>query len=298
MIIDSHNHVGYITKDADAVIREMDELGIAQCWLLTWYLTPGDNSPSYHRSTSPVYFRSDGTHGAIPLAPLLAARDRHPDRFVVGYCPAPTEGDAAAHFEAAWKIHGVRICGEWSYRLPLDDPRAIELFRVAGRLGAPVILHMDVPWLPAQKDGPMVYQQHWYGGTVANLERAMLACPDTIFVGHGPGFWREISADADREPSPYPNGPVVPGGRLLPLLERYPNLWADLSAGSGLNGIRRSPEVGLALIQRFQDRLLFGRDQYGDALRQYLLSLNLPADLLAKLFHGNAQRLLSLGSPG
>jgi hypothetical protein len=33
--------------------------------------------------------------------------------------------------------------GEWSYRMLLDDPRSLELFRKAGEIEAPVVLHID-----------------------------------------------------------------------------------------------------------------------------------------------------------
>src|SRR5207249_7185093 len=119
------------------------------------------------------------------------------------------------------------------FRLPFDDPRCLELFHRAGRLGCPVVLHLDVPYLPDAQTGEAVYQRNWYGGTVANLERALQACPETVFIGHAPGFWREISGDADIEPSQYPTGPVTPAGRLSRLFDEYPNLHADLSARSG-----------------------------------------------------------------
>jgi predicted TIM-barrel fold metal-dependent hydrolase len=293
MLIDTHNHVGYINKDIDAVVAEMDELGIDVVWLHTWYLPAAENNPGYHAASSPLFLRADGTHASMPLQRVIAACRRHPGRFVPCYCPAPGEGSAAKLFEAAYRMHGVRVCGEWSYRMLLDDPRAIELFRKAGELKCPVVLHMDVPFLP-DENGKPIYQQFWHGGTVDNLERAMQACPDTIFVGHAPGFWREISGDADRETQQYPTGPIVPGGKIHRLFDAYPNLWADLSAGSGLRAMQRDREHARAFILKHQDRLLFGRDQFGNALREFLESLDLPADVKQKLYSGNALRLVPL----
>ena len=45
----------------------------------------------------------------------------------------------------------------------LDDPRALELFHKAGELKCPVVLHLDVPYLP-DENGKQVYQTYWYGG--------------------------------------------------------------------------------------------------------------------------------------
>ncbi|HEX7008944.1 MAG TPA: amidohydrolase family protein, partial [Phycisphaeraceae bacterium] len=292
MIVDTHQHVFWHGRDDAGLVADMDEQGIDLAWLLSWEIAPAEDSPAYHGVLNPVHVRPDGTHAGIVLADLLKTRDRYPDRFVLGYCPHPLLGDAPALFEAAYKVHGVRICGEWKFRVLFDDPRCINLFRKAGELGCPVVLHLDVPYLPDAQMGQPVYQKGWFGGTVANLERALQACPQTNFIGHAPGFWREISGDADADPNLYPKGPVQPGGRLYALLERYPNLYADLSAGSGLGALKRDPEHAKAFLTRFADRLLFGRDYYGGELAAFLKTLNLSDDVQGKIYRGNALRLV------
>ena len=93
------------------------------------------------------------------------------------------------------------------------------------------------------------------------LERVLRELPATVFIGHGPAFWAEISGDVPPgERGGYPTGPVAPGGAVPRLMEQYGNLWADLSAGSGHNAITRDPAFGLAFLGRFQDKLLFGTD--------------------------------------
>jgi len=179
---------------------------------------------------------------------------------VVGYCPQPLLPEAPRLLEAAYHIHRVRVCGEWKFRILFDDPRCLEVYHKAGQLGCPVVLHLDVPYLPDPQTGRPVYQRSWYGGTIENLERALRSCPETRFIGHAPGFWREISGDAAADPSVYPAGPVREGGRLAPLFEQYPNLYADLSAGSALGALKRDPAHDRAFLCRFSDRLLFGRD--------------------------------------
>ena len=293
MKIDSHQHVFWLNHDDAWLVREMDDLSIDVAWLLTWYLLPEEDDAAYHTHTSPTNLRADGTHSAMPLADVVATCRRFPKRFVPGYCPAPTRPNAPESFEAAYHMHGVRVCGEWSYRMLLDDPRAIELFRKAGELRCPVVLHMDTPFL-VDENGKQRYQWRWYGGTVLNLERALQACPDTVFLGHSPGFWREISGDSDVDPAVYPTGPITPGGRLFRLFETYPNLWADLSAGSGLGAMERDVEHAKRFIIRFADRLLFGRDQYGDDLDRFLQSIDLPGDVKSKIYFENALRLVPL----
>jgi predicted TIM-barrel fold metal-dependent hydrolase len=294
MIVDTHQHVFWHGRDDAGLVADMDAQGIAAAWLLSWEVLPHEDETSYHGALNPLHRRPDGTHAGIPLSDLLLARARYPERFIVGYCPHPLPGSAPALFEAAYPIHGVRVCGEWKFRLPFDDPRCLELFHTAGRLGCPVVLHLDTPYLPHAQTGQPVYQRSWYGGTVANLERALQACPETTFIGHAPAFWREISGDADQAASAYPSGPVTPGGRLHPLFERYPNLYADLSAGSALGALRRDPAHAQAFLCRFADRLLFGRDFYGGDLKTFLDSLGLPQEVQNRIYSGNALRLVPL----
>ncbi len=291
-IIDSHQHVFWHGRDDAGLVADMDDQGIDVAWLLSWEVLPHEDEAAYHGVLNPVHRRPDGSHAGIPLSDLLVARTHYPERFVVGYCPHPLVGNAAALFEAAYHIHGARVCGEWKFRIPFDDPRCLELFHKAGALSCPVVLHLDVPYLPHSLTGQPVYQKSWYGGTAANLERALAACPETNFIGHAPGFWREISGDADSDPSAYPSGPITTGGRLQGLFERHSNLFADLSAGSAHGALKRDPGHARDFLRRFSDKILFGRDFYGGDLLATLRSLDLPPDVQSRIFSENAGRLL------
>ena len=193
--IDTHQHVFWHGRDDKGLVADMDQAGIEYAWLLTWEIHPTEDAVGYHGVLNPRHMRSDGTHAGIPFEDLVLAKEHYPDRFVIGFCPHPLIGDASGRLKSAANIFGVKVCGEWKFRIPFDDPRCICLFRTAGELGMPVVLHLDVPFLPDEK-GELNYVPSWYGGTVDNLERALTACPDTIFIGHAPGFWREISADS------------------------------------------------------------------------------------------------------
>ena len=292
MIIDAHQHTFWHGKDDKALIADMDEQGIDVAWLLTWEIPSTEDAVSYHDVFNPAHTRSDGTHPGMPLSDMLAAKRHFPDRFVLGYCPSTIESDAAARFEAAYKIHGVRVCGEWKLRMLIDDPRSLELFRKAGELNCPVVTHLDVPYLPDPDTGEPTYQPEWYGGTVENLERALKACPDTIFFGHGPGFWREISGDADKSPEMYPRGPLVPGGRLGEIFADNPNLYGDLSAGSARFALMRDPKYARVFLCRYADRILFARDYYGGDLHDFLKTLELPQEVQDKIYFQNALALV------
>jgi len=132
MIIDTHQHVFWHGLNDAGLIADMDEQGIDLAWLLGWQLIPAEDDRDYHGALNPACVRPDGTHAGIPLSDLVQARDRYPDRFILGYCPHPLLGDAPKLFEAAYKMYGVRVCGEWKFRVLFDDPRCLQLFRKVG----------------------------------------------------------------------------------------------------------------------------------------------------------------------
>jgi predicted TIM-barrel fold metal-dependent hydrolase len=58
----------------------------------------------------------------------------------------------------------------------------------------------------------------------------------------------------------YPKGPVVRGGLTDRYLSDYPNMFGDLSAGSGLNALTRDEEFARDFLTRHQDKLIYGSD--------------------------------------
>jgi predicted TIM-barrel fold metal-dependent hydrolase len=286
-IIDSHGHVKWYGYDADRLVANMDEHGIRRMWLFSWEC-PAEEQDAFFEN---VFW--PGTIG-MPFTDVIDAVKQHPDRFVPGYAPDPRTRNALKRLQGAVEYHGVRVYGELKVRVMLDDPRLLEIFHYCGEAGLPVVFHMDVP-LPRHELGKD--PGYWYCCDWENLGTALERCPQTTFIGHAPGFWREISGDADDSQEMYPRGPVAPDGKLLRYLDTYPNLYCDLSAGSGLGAISRDPAAGRQFLLDYQDRCLFGRDFFGDELHQFLLSCDLPESALAKILHGNASRLVPSEAP-
>jgi len=144
-LIDSHQHVRWHQRDEHGLVADMDAHGISYAWLLSWQLSNIDQAPEYNFCYNPVHFQPDGSHPGIPLSDLLDTRKQYPDRFIVGFCPHPLWPQAPAILEAAYNMHGIRVCGEWKFRVAFDDPRSIAIFQKAGQLKLPVVLHLDVP---------------------------------------------------------------------------------------------------------------------------------------------------------
>ena len=175
----------------------------------------------------------------------------------------------------------------------------VTLCRQCGERGLPVVMHCTGP-------GPGVYGVYDEVGS-PRLEQLLREAPEAILVGHAPGFWAEISGDIGPENKfVYPEGPVRIEGSLQRLLRSYPNLYADLSARSGLNAISRDREYGARFLTEFQDQVLFGTDvcfagEPGEIpTLAYLRSLLADGAINEESFHkiagGNALRILKPAS--
>jgi len=171
----------------------------------------------------------------------------------------------------------------------LDNWDALRMYRFCGEHGLPVLVHIDYEFDTGRK---YPRPNYWYGGGIEAFERAIRACPETIFLGHGPGFWAHISNDGQFDKVAYPDGPVVPGGKLVEMMRQYPNLYCDLSAGSGCRAMQRDPEFAVDFLLEFSDRVLYGRDNFDNAHQELLNSLGLPSEVLDKIYAGNALKLV------
>lgn len=176
--------------------------------------------------------------------------------------------------------------GEHKCGTAIDDPLNLEVFRAASELKLPILFHMDNR---RNTDRP----------GLPGLEKALQEAPESAFIGHAQGWWASISGDvaADQMGS-YPKTPVAPGGAIDRLMEKYPNLYGEFSAGSGANSLNRDPAFGRDFLVRRADRLLFGTDYLtpDQDIPQFALfeQFDLPDDVRGKIFRGNAERLLGL----
>jgi len=284
MIIDAHNHPDWHGHNLDKFLANMDKYGIDVTWLLSWE-SPVDE---YHPANN-YCIPQPGEGGPIPFARCLSYKERAPERFILGYAPDPRRPEAIDKLAAFIEIYGVQVCGEMKLRMTYDNPDALRMYRFCGEKGLPVTVHIDYEFDNGNKYPRPSY---WYGGGIEALERALQACPETIFLGHAPGFWAHISGDDQYNKVSYPKGKVVPGGKLIEMLRKCPNLYCDISAGSGCNALKRDPEFAVEFLTEFQDRVLYARDYFDNIHQEFLNRLNLPADVLSKIYSGNAISLM------
>ena len=234
---------------------------------------------------------------------ILAVCQEYPKRLIpfcdldprmVGNSP---ESDFGAMLQI-FKDAGFKGVGEYVANIPFDDPLHMNVFRQVEQAGLPLTFHIG----PTRGGCYGCYDDLG----LPRLEKVLKAYPTLKLLGHSQPFWAEISADVtDETRRGYPGGPVTPG-RLVQLMRDYPNLYGDLSAGSGLNAISRDPEFGYGFMEEFQDRLLFGTDicYVGQDLpivsffRKLADEKLISADALEKISWRNARDLLGLEVAG
>jgi uncharacterized protein len=193
-----------------------------------------------------------------------------------------------------YKDKGCKGIGEVTANMPIDDPFVQNLFKHAQDVSLPVTFHL----------GPQI--DGCYGLVdepgLPGLERALAAFPDLIFLGHSQPFWAEIGPVEPAERNGYPEGPVESDGRVVELMRAHPNLYGDLSAGSGHNAVSRDEAFGVRFLTEFQDRLLFGTDicapttaaPLGPCLKRLRDESKLTPATFHKIARRNAERLFDL----
>lgn len=276
-MIDVHTHIGKIWRGrpwltAGKLVRWMDRQGIAKACVMAV-----ENPEELH------YY--------VPTPYILKSCRRFPDR-LLPFCNVDPRIDSSSpktDFYSILKDHveaGALGFGECLAGMTIDDPRLVALFQACGRLGLTVTLHID-----------NLRQQDQLG--LPGLRRLLEACPDTVFFAHAPHWWAEISGDVREEDrGGYPKRPVAPGGAVIEIFTRHPNIYGDLSAGSGYNALTRDPEFGRKFLERWQDRLLFGTDYLAPGQKcpiiQFIREVDISRRARRKITGDNARRLLKL----
>jgi predicted TIM-barrel fold metal-dependent hydrolase len=215
---------------------------------------------------------------------------REPSRWVC-FCRTSVNQPGAHENMARLLKKGAIGIGELKDNVACDSPEMLKAVELAREYDVPILIHFE--------DGA------WNDG-FSRFHRVIEKFPTVRFVGHAQTFWANINKSHTAAAGMYPKGPVTPGGLTDRWLADYPNLYADLSAGSGNNGLMRDPEFAKGFVRRHQDKLMFGSDcscKTGvgptciSATKLAALdALGLDATVRAKILQGNARKVLKLKS--
>jgi predicted TIM-barrel fold metal-dependent hydrolase len=210
-----------------------------------------------------------------------------------------------------FKTLGMDLRDQSGKRVPTDDPRLDPIWRKAGDLKIPVLIHTGDPapfWQPHDRNN-----ERWlelkefpnrarpadkyppFDSIMAEEHRLFGKHPNTIFINAHLGWYGNDL------------------GKLGQLLDRYPNMYTEI--GAVLAELGRQPRMARAFLTKYQDRVLFGKDLYNQAeyytyfrvletadeyfdyyRRRHafwkMYGLDLPDDVLKKLYYKNALRII------
>lgn len=276
--VDFHVHVGQIwasgreALSAGAIVQWMDENDISQA-----VVHPLINPESLDHILTTDFVLSETLPYRDRLIPFAAVDPR---------TPLETWGTSAVELLKRYIAAGARGFGEHKPGLPMAHPLNMKIYEACAELGLCIMFHLDA------------YRQTDDVG-LPNLEKVLQTFPEVNFVGHAPGFWASISGDLEPDQfSSYPRHSVAPGGAVPRLMEKYPNLYGDVSSGSGGNAITRDLEHGREFVIRFADQLIWGTDYLHPDWNARQLNiypdLDLPPDVEANVYRDNARRLMGM----
>ncbi len=223
--------------------------------------------------------------------------EAYPERYAWMCTLDPVNPETVYERLAEYKSQGAIGVGELTINRRLDDPFLQKVFEAAEKLELPVTIHMspEVGFSYGVVDEPRL----------PLLEEVLKSYPKLKVLGHSQTFWIEMSGDAPNtkeERNSWGKGPIIPGGRIPELFEKYENLYGGLSANSGGQAIMRDPEIGLNFLETYADRLFFATDMVnvdmefplGAWLDEQVECGKLSREAYEKICYKNAQRVFGL----
>ena len=304
--IDVHNHQRRDMAPADVakLVADMDRIGLA------------------------VMVNLSGGSGDNLKQGLSTLKGAYPKRFVAfanvdfSKIDEPNFGEnAARQLEEdvkngavglkIFKNLGMFLTDASGKRVPTDDPRLDPIWKKAGELGIPVLIHTGEPvafWSPVDKHNERWLELQQFPNRrrsdpkFASFEQTMgeqfnlfRKHPRTKFIAaHLAWLGNDL-------------------GRLGRLLDEMPNVYTEI--GAVLHELGRQPKAARAFLIKYQDRVLMGKDiwnaeeyatyfrvletedEYFDYYRKRhafwkMYGLGLPDEVLKKIYYKNALKII------
>ncbi len=268
-IIDIHQHTNYAGRSDEELIQHQRDLGISRTVLL------------------PAGSKYGLAAGCGGNETVLAIARRLPKEFVFFANELPDIPEAKSVLEKYLKLGAIGI-GEQKFPVEADS-KAIDLI-------ANIARHHNVPVL-------MHFQHQTYNLGYENFHKVLKRHSKVNFIGHAQTFWGNIDKNLTQADL-YPKTKVTLGGWTDRWLADYPNLFADMSAGSGLNALLRDEDHAREFLKRHQDKLMYGSDcddrKVGTArcsgVKQIVAIRRLAPskEVERKILYGNAARVLKM----
>jgi len=236
-IIDIHQHLGYSGRSDEALLAHQRAMGVRKTILLPAG-RPVNTAATHNGLANGLQANCLGN------AMCYRFSKAHPKHYLFAVCEVPDLPDAVPEIEKYLKLGGVAIA-ELKFGVECDSPEMQRFYEVAAEYQVPVLMH---------------WQHKMYNYGFERFRTMLAKHPKTTFIGHAQTWWANIDKNYADQSVLYPKGKVTPGGLTDAYLGDYPNMYGDLSAGSGLNAFTRDEDHAREFIRRHQDKLLFGSD--------------------------------------
>jgi predicted TIM-barrel fold metal-dependent hydrolase len=280
-IIDIHQHLGYSGRSDEAFLAHQRALGVATTVLLPSG-RPVTTTSTHQGASNGLDAKARGNDACYDFA---RARPKE-YRFAANEVP-DIEG-ATKEIEQYLKRGAVMIA-EQKFGVDCDSPEMQRIYQLAQSRGVPVLMHWQ-------------FKMYNYG--FERFHKMLEKYPQVNFLGHAQTWWANIDKNHHDQTVLYPKGPVTRGGLTDRYLSDYPNMYGDLSAGSGQNALTRDESFTRDFLARHQDKLLFGSDCsdpdgggpkcIGAQTIAVIRRLAPSKQIERKLLHDNASKLLRL----
>lgn len=224
-ILDIHQHTDYSGRPDDVMLKHQDAMGVSKTILLP---------------AGKWYHLEAGASGNDRVWEIVRA---HPDKYICFANEVPGEPEARQVIEKYLKM-GARGIGEQKFFIDCTGKEMSLLCDIAQEYNVPLLLH---------------FQHERYNVNFDQFYRTLARYPKVNFIGHAQTWWSNIDLK-EEQPVLYPKWKVTAGGWTDRYLSDYPNMFGDMSAGSGLNAMQRDEGHAREFLKRHQDKLLFGSD--------------------------------------
>jgi len=280
-IIDIHQHTDYAGRSHEALLNHQRKMGITQTILLPAG-TPWFGASTHFGKSNGLQVNSSGNAVCYELA------QKFPGEFFFGANEVPDIKDAHKEIEKYLKL-GAKIIGELKFGVEVNSREMHRIYKLAQEYDVPVLLH---------------WQFGMYSYGYENFEKVLKKFPKVNFIGHAQSWWANIDKNHADQSVLYPKGKVTAGGLTDRLLRHYPNMYADMSAGSGLNALTRDEDHARGFLERHQDKIIYGSD-CNDAVGEgqacsgsqtiaKIRELAGNRTIVRKIFYENAKKLFKL----
>ncbi len=283
-IIDIHQHLGYSGRSDEALLAHQRVMGITTTILLPAG-RPVTTASTHQGVANGLQAQASGNDACERFATT------HRSTFRFGANEVPDIDGATSEIERYLK-RGAVVIAEQKFGIDCDAPAMQRIYTLAQAHRVPVLMHWQ-------------FEMYNYG--FERFDQMLEKYPQVTFLGHAQTWWANIDKNHRDQSVLYPKGPVTAGGLTDRYLTDYPNMFGDLSAGSGLNALTRDEAFTKDFLTRHQDKLVFGSDCsdadgtgpkcQGSQTIATIRRLAANRTIERKLLYENAKRMFRLATP-